>query len=75
MPVPSYRQIADSLRQAIYDLATGKIASYSISGRSFTMHNLKDLSELEQHFLGLAEAEESGRSQYGVTYADLSIGE
>jgi hypothetical protein len=73
MPGPTYANIADACKQAVFDLVSGKIASYTISGRSFTFANLKDLVTIEQQMRELAGTETVGN--FGcVTQADLSGG-
>lgn len=55
----SYTQIADLIKDKIYEILSGKIQSYSYSGKSFTFLNIKELISVEQEIRQIANDETS----------------
>lgn len=59
----SWAEIRDDIKTAYAEISSGKVASYSIGGRTFTYHNLASMRE-ELEYAEMKATEESG---YGST--------
>ncbi len=49
-------EMAQIMQDAILAIASEKVASYTVEGQTFTMHNLSKLQELESHYRKQANA-------------------
>lgn len=62
MPLKNPEEMAEMYMAAIEKIVAGTVSSYSISGRSFTKHNLPELEDLYRYWLGKA-----GEKRHGFT--------
>jgi hypothetical protein len=60
MPIKSASEWAELYQAAIESIVAGTVSSYSISGRSFTKHDLGTLEDLYRYWLGKAAEQSHG---------------
>lgn len=68
MPLKSYAEIAQTLEDAMLAVASGTLQSYSLNGKSFSKHNLKDLADLYRQYRQWAEEETHGGTTLAVLW-------
>lgn len=61
-------QAIKNVEEAILELTQGNVKSYSIAGRSFTLHNLDELMGVRRKLM----SEKAIAANGGVTYANMS---
>ena len=64
MPLKSNKEMAQLCQDAIRDIVSGKIKSYSMLGRTFTRENITALRELEATYRSAYKRETYGRSHF-----------
>lgn len=64
MALKSNREMAQLCQNAIADIISGKVRSYSIQGRTFTRENIGMLRELERTYRSSDVRQRFGRSHY-----------
>ena len=69
MALKSNKEMAELCQQAIVQLVSGGISSYTIAGRTFTKLNVFELQKLVDYYKSRAEAEQAGGIR--VSFADL----
>lgn len=65
---PSYSTIADNILTAINEIVTGAVSSWTYSGKTYTMLNLRELQDLHSYYQNLANRASASSS---VTVADM----
>lgn len=64
MALKSNREMAQLCQNAIADIISGKIRSYSIQGRTFTRENIGVLRDLERQYRSADVRRRVGRTEY-----------
>ncbi len=71
MPLKSAQEWAELYEAAITSIVAGTVSSYSISGRTFTKHDLGTLEDLYRYWVGKAAEQSNGFT----TSADMRGGQ
>jgi hypothetical protein len=70
MALKSNKEMAEMYQQAISQLVSGGVASYTIAGRTFTKLQLGELEKAFRYYKDAADADE-GKGGFVVTLADF----